>query len=291
MSIRDVIKESVLESLRMGDLFVSDIVMALVFSSLLGIYVYFLYQFAAKNELNNRDFHQTLALLPLITTSILLAMQSNLVVSLGMVGALSIVRYRTAVKNPMDLAFLFLSISVGIITGTGIYKLAILAVVFFTVMLFVVNCMPAMVCMVLKWNMPYSSVTPTELRQKSRRNGGWHMGIVHDQLEDYGVLYTTAEPTRNNIVKALDEGKLVLCQFNAWDLDVSGHCYVIVGYRRQGGALWFCVEDPEGEEMGKYGRPANDQAWLEAEDALWSITRFVDEITLVDPESAEITNE
>lgn len=144
MSIKDVIKDSVLETLRMGDLFVSDIIMALMFASLLGIYVYFLYQFTAKNELNNRDFHKTLALLPLITAGILLAMQSNLVVSLGMVGALSIVRYRTAVKNPMDLAFLFLSISVGIIVGTGIYKLAILTVAFFTVMLFLINCLPAM---------------------------------------------------------------------------------------------------------------------------------------------------
>ena len=144
MSIKDVIKDSVLENLRRGDLFVSDIVMALAFASILGVYVYFLYRFAAKNELNNRDFHQTLALLPLITASILLAMQSNLVVSLGMVGALSIVRYRTAVKNPMDLAFLFLSISVGIIAGTGIYKLAILSVAFFTVMIFAVGCMPAL---------------------------------------------------------------------------------------------------------------------------------------------------
>ena len=144
MSIKDVIKDSVLESLYRGDLFVSDIIMALMFASVFGIYLYFLYQFTAKNELNNRDFQRTLALLPLITAGILLAMQSNLVVSLGMVGALSIVRYRTAVKNPMDLAFLFLSISVGIIVGTGIYKLAILTVAFFTVMLFVINCLPAM---------------------------------------------------------------------------------------------------------------------------------------------------
>jgi len=143
--------------------------------------------------------------------------------------------------------------------------------------------------MVLKWNQPYSKVTPDELRRTSHRSNGWHMGIVHKQLENFGIEYTTAEPTRNNIMKALDEGKLVLCQFNAWDLDVSGHCYVIVGYRRQGGALWLCVEDPEGDVMGKCGRPANDQAWLEAEDALWSINRFVETITIVDPESAQIT--
>lgn len=143
MSIQDVIKDSVINSLSVGNLFISDIVLALSFASLLGIYIYFMYRFATRNDLNNPDFNKTLALLPLITTAILLAMQSNLIVSLGMVGALSIVRYRTAIKNPIDLAFLFFSISIGIITGTGIYKLAVIVTVFFTVMLALVSMLPS----------------------------------------------------------------------------------------------------------------------------------------------------
>ena len=142
MGVQDVIKDSIVKSLSVGNLFISDIVFALSFSSLLGIYIYMIYKFMTKNDLNNQDFNKTLALLPVITASILLAMQSNLVVSLGMVGALSIVRYRSAIKNPLDLAFLFFSISIGIITGTGIYKLAIITTAFFTVMLFLVNLLP-----------------------------------------------------------------------------------------------------------------------------------------------------
>lgn len=151
-----------------------------------------------------------------------------------------------------------------------------------------VNCMPAMVCMVLKWRDPGSTVTPDELRKKYPHvTEGWYMYMVHEQLEAYGVPYHTALPTRENLVSALDAGNVVMCQFSSWDLSSSGHCFVVVGYRRQGGALWFCVEDPEGLIPGKYGRPANDQAWLEAEEMLWSITRFVSDVTIVEPAENE----
>jgi len=206
MSIRDVIKDSVIESLRMGDLFISDIVTALVFASLLGIYVYFLYRIAVKNELSNRDFHQTLALLPLITASILLAMQSNLVVSLGMVGALSIVRYRTAVKNPMDLAFLFLSISLGIIAGTGIYKLAILAVAFFTVMLLVVSCMPAMrapCLLVICASTELDEAACEKMIRKSCRRPRLRSRLIHAQGME--MIWEVYAPADTGMVKALFE--------------------------------------------------------------------------------------
>ncbi len=149
-----------------------------------------------------------------------------------------------------------------------------------------VNCMPAMVCMVLKWRDPTSAVTPDELRQKYPHvTEGWYMYMVHEQLEEYGIAYQTVLPTRENLIRALDAGNVVMCQFSSWDLASSGHCFVVVGYRRQGGALWFCVEDPEGLIPGKYGRAANDQAWLEAEEMLWTITRFVNDVTVV--QSAE----
>lgn len=151
-----------------------------------------------------------------------------------------------------------------------------------------VNCMPAMVCMVLKWRDPASTVTPDELRKKYPHvTEGWYMYMVHEQLEEYGVPYQTTLPTRENLVNALDAGNVVMCQFSSWDLSSSGHCFVVVGYRRQGGALWFCVEDPEGLIPGKYGRPANDQSWLEAEEMLWSITRFVSDVTIVEPAENE----
>ena len=78
----------------------------------------------------------------LITSAIILAMQSNLVISLGMVGALSIVRFRTAIKDPMDLAFLFWSISIGIICGAGLYEIALVTSVGVTVFILVLDMLP-----------------------------------------------------------------------------------------------------------------------------------------------------
>ena len=78
----------------------------------------------------------------LITAAIILAMQSNLVISLGMVGALSIVRFRTAIKDPMDLVFLFWSISIGIICGAGLYEVALVTSVAVTVFILVLDMIP-----------------------------------------------------------------------------------------------------------------------------------------------------
>lgn len=142
MQFQDVIKSSVLDTLHAGNLFISEIIITLLIACVLGVYIYLLYRFTSRNDFYNRDFNKTLAILPMITASILLAMQSNLLVSLGMVGALSIVRYRTAVKNPIDLAYLFFSITIGIIVGTGVYKLAVLTAAFFTFMIFLLDFFP-----------------------------------------------------------------------------------------------------------------------------------------------------
>jgi len=142
LRFQDVIKDSVRDTLHAGNLFISDIVITLLCACLLGAYLYLLYRLTSKNEFYNRDFNKALALLPMITASILLAMQANLLVSLGMVGALSIVRFRTAIKNPIDLTYLFFAISSGIIVGTGVYKLALLSAVFFTAMCFLLDLFP-----------------------------------------------------------------------------------------------------------------------------------------------------
>ena len=78
----------------------------------------------------------------IITAAIILAMQSNLVISLGMVGALSIVRFRTAIKDPMDLVFMFWSISIGIICGAGLYEVALVTSVAVTVFILVLDMIP-----------------------------------------------------------------------------------------------------------------------------------------------------
>lgn len=112
---------------------------ALLFSSALSIYIFVVYRAMSKESFYSKSFNMTLPIITVLTTAIVVAMQANLVVSLGMVGALSIVRFRTALKDPLDLAFVFWSISMGIISGTEIYGLALLTSAITTIGLFALD--------------------------------------------------------------------------------------------------------------------------------------------------------
>ena len=96
-----------------------------------------------RKSFYSKGFNVSLAAMSVITAAIILAMQSNLVISLGMVGALSIVRFRTAIKDPMDLVFLFWSISIGIICGAGLYEVALLTCLVVTILILVLENLPA----------------------------------------------------------------------------------------------------------------------------------------------------
>ena len=142
MSFTDVIKKSVLEGFQTGDLSTTSMAVTLGMAVAMGLFIYVVYRLTAKGSFYNRGFNKSLATLPVITAGIMLAMQSNLVISLGMVGALSIVRFRNAVKDPADLTFLFWSISMGIIVGAGLYKLAILLSLAATVLIMGLDLVP-----------------------------------------------------------------------------------------------------------------------------------------------------
>ena len=135
MSFKDMIKSSVLESLA-TDITAGRIALVLALALVLGLYVFLVYRVAVNNEFYSKDFNRTLVLMAVVTAAIVLAVQSNLVISLGMVGALSIVRYRTAIKSSLDLFFLFWAISIGIICGAGLYLLAAALCVIVTFALF-----------------------------------------------------------------------------------------------------------------------------------------------------------
>lgn len=143
MSIKDVIKSSVYESLGGGtNLSAKSIFLLLIIAALVGIYIFMVYKLSSKSAFYSKDLNVTLAGMPIIVTAIMIAMQSNLLVSLGMVGALSIVRFRNAVKNPMDLLYLFWSISTGIIVGVGLYLLSFVLCIVMTILLLVLDLVP-----------------------------------------------------------------------------------------------------------------------------------------------------
>ena len=97
---------------------------------LLGLFIFFVYKKSYSGVMYSASFGVTLVALSLITTLLIMTVVSNIVLSLGMVGALSIVRFRTAIKEPMDIAFLFWSIAVGIVLAAGLIPLAVFGSIF-----------------------------------------------------------------------------------------------------------------------------------------------------------------
>jgi uncharacterized membrane protein YhiD involved in acid resistance len=119
------------------DLTVTSIAYTLLFSFVLSLFIFFIYRLSYKGVMYSKTFNVTLIALSMITSSIILAITSNIILSLGMVGALSIVRFRTPIKDPIDIAFLFWAIGVGIISGAGLWKLALMSCFVIGIILFV----------------------------------------------------------------------------------------------------------------------------------------------------------
>ena len=135
MSFKDIFKKSFLEGFASTEITTLTVVTALGVACLLALYIFFVYRVVTRKTFYSKNFNITLAGVTVITASLILTMQSSVVLSLGMVGALSIVRFRTAVKDPMDLLYLFWSITTGITTGAGMYLLALTAAVVMILML------------------------------------------------------------------------------------------------------------------------------------------------------------
>ena len=142
MSFKDIFKKSFLEGYASAEITTSTVLVALGIACALALYIFFVYRVVTRKTFYSKNFNITLAVITVITAALILTMQSSVVLSLGMVGALSIVRFRTAVKDPMDLAFLFWSISVGIICGAGLAQVAVILSVLITVGILVLDQMP-----------------------------------------------------------------------------------------------------------------------------------------------------
>ena len=124
LNFSDIFKSSFLE--KAASFSIIDTLIAMVLAFALGIFIMAVYKKTFKGVMYSQSFGVSLMALTLITTLIILAVTSNIVLSLGMVGALSIVRFRSAIKEPIDIAFLFWSISGGIVIGAGLIPLAVI---------------------------------------------------------------------------------------------------------------------------------------------------------------------
>ena len=127
MSVQDFIKKSILESGAFDGASLTNIALGLITAVLMGAVIYFVYSKFYVGVIYSRSFAITLVGMTVLTAMVTLAISTNIVISLGMVGALSIVRFRTAVKDPLDLLYLFWAITTGITAGAGMYLLVLVA--------------------------------------------------------------------------------------------------------------------------------------------------------------------
>ena len=135
MTFNDIFKSSFLE--KAVEFSRLDVSIAMLLSFAIGLFIFFVYKKTFAGVMYSASFGVSIMAMTLITTFIILAVTSNIILSLGMVGALSIVRFRTAVKEPLDIAFLFWAISVGIVIGAGLIPLGVIGSIFIGIVLLV----------------------------------------------------------------------------------------------------------------------------------------------------------
>jgi hypothetical protein len=135
MTFADIFKNSFLKNAGSG-FSALDVAMTIAITFALGVFIFYVYKKSFRGVLYTRGFNISLIVLALVTSLVIMAISSNIVLSLGMVGALSIVRFRTAIKDPMDIVFMFWAISVGILDGAGLYVIAISGSLFIGLVLY-----------------------------------------------------------------------------------------------------------------------------------------------------------
>lgn len=201
MSFSDIFKRSFLDGFANTEITLNHIIIVLVTTCILALYIFVVYRLLVKNTFYSKSFNISIAAIAIITASIILTVQSSIVISLGMVGALSIVRFRTAIKDPMDLVFLFWAISIGIICGAGMVEIAICTSLVLTAGIFILNQFPVA-------RAPKILIVNTENRLLEREI----LEIVQKYSRLYKVKSRTVRPDKLDMVIELrvkDESLLV----------------------------------------------------------------------------------
>jgi uncharacterized membrane protein YhiD involved in acid resistance len=137
MSFQDIFKDSFMES--SADLSAIQITMTLLVAFAIGMFIHQVYKRSYQSVVYTKSFSMSLVMMTMITALVIMAVTSNVVLSLGMVGALSIVRFRAAIKDPMDIVFMFWAIAVGIVAGAGFYVLGLIGSVVIGTVIFVLT--------------------------------------------------------------------------------------------------------------------------------------------------------
>ena len=192
-TFRDIFKQSFLDTFSTAQMGLSEVAVSFLVAALLGAYLFFLYQHVTRKTFYDKYFNMSLPVLAVIVCAVVLTIQFNLVMSLGMVGALSIVRFRTAVKSPMDLVFLFWAIAVGIICGASIYVVAFLMSAVITLGLVIMELLPVAKAPVLLIVNAGDSGVLAQIEETVRKH-----------TRRYHVKSQTMEPDRLSLIIEVD---------------------------------------------------------------------------------------
>lgn len=139
MGIIWAIKDAIVNSFQNQEITTSMLLAVLLMTGILALYEFIVYQVVLRRSLYNKAFNMSIAVLPFFISTIILCLQSNLVITLGTIGALAIIRFRTAVKDPVDLIFVLWSIHIGITCGCQLYEIAIITSFLATIVLIILN--------------------------------------------------------------------------------------------------------------------------------------------------------
>ena len=137
-SYKDIVKQSFLEFQSAG-LTIADIATSLLFTFVISLLIFWLYKKSFRGVLYTHSFNVSLVMISLVTALVIMTISTNLILSLGMVGALSIVRFRTAVKDPLDIVFMFWAIAIGIANGAMQFELAIVGSIFIAIVVVILS--------------------------------------------------------------------------------------------------------------------------------------------------------
>lgn len=208
MNFKSIFKNSFLEAFAQNEVAAGEVVVVLMFTCIISLYIFLVYRMITRKTFYSKNFNISLAALALITSIVILTVQSNIVLSLGMVGALSIVRFRTAIKDPMDLVFLFWSISVGIACGAGMLEIAVIGSLILTALIFVLDKLPmakaAMILVISAQTGKERTARITELVKKhSRYYKVKSRNITGDQLDMVMELWAAQEEELTEELAAL----------------------------------------------------------------------------------------
>lgn len=173
MGFGDILKNSFIQGYMDVNVSTKSILLILMTTGIFGLYLFLVYRIVNRKSVYSKSFNTSLVAMAIITAAIIISIQTSVVISLGMVGALSIVRFRTAIKDPMDLVFLFWSIGVGIMCGAGQFELAGITCVGLTVLILILESIPmvkAPMVLVVNLNRSISEETIKDILKDLSKN-------------------------------------------------------------------------------------------------------------------------